>query len=198
MRQKLLAVPMLLLCLLCACGGNEKDPLQAPVDFRAALLAHGGCCFQLQARAESGGAVWELTLDCALDAAGSGTVTVLAPETIAGITAETDGSTGRLRYQTLALGLGTLPGVELAPAAAPGRLVRAWAQDWISSAGAEDDNLLVCYEADTFSVRTRFDAAGVPVRAELAVDGSVYFDAEIQNFVWKAGTNDETTQKDLG
>ena len=115
-----------------------------------------------------------------------------------GITAVTEGGTGSLRYDGVSLGLGTLPGTELAPAAAPGRLVRAWARDWIASAGQEEDALLACYEDGPVTVRTWFDAERVPLRAELAIDGTVRFFGEIRNFTWKAGNTDETTQENLG
>ena len=176
---------MLTLCLLCACGGKANDPLQAPMDYRTDLLAHGGCAFELDARAEAGEQLWELSLDCELDANGDGTVTVLAPESIAGISAVCEDGGASLRYDDLALGLGTLPGTELAPAQAPSRLVLAWAQAWIASAGPEN-------------VRTCFDAAGLPAWAELDINGQARFTAEIRNFTWKAGNNYETTETDLG
>ena len=200
MRHRLsrVAVPMMLLCLLCACAGGGNDTLQTPMEHRAALLAKGGCAFELEAMAEAGDRLWALTLACELDAGGSGTVTVLAPESIAGISAVLDGASGELRYEDVALGLGTLPGTELAPAAAPGRLVRAWSRDWIASAGDEGGGLLAVYEDGPVMVRTWFDAAGSPMRAELAQDGKVCFSAEIRNFQWKAGKTNETTQEDLG
>ena len=183
-RRGFLAVLMTTLCLLCACAGKANDPLQAPMDFRAELLARGGCAFELEALADADGQCWTLTLACALDPDGSGTVTVLAPESIAGIAAVTDGETGSLVYEDLCLGLGTLPGTELAPAAAPGRLVRAWARDWIASAGTEDGSLLACYEDGSLTARTWFDASGVPIRAELSIDGRTRFTAEIRDFQW--------------
>ena len=183
-----IAVPMMLLCLLCACAGKAQNPVQAPMDFRGRLLAEGGCAFELEARAEAGDRLWQLTLSCELDAAGDGTVTVLAPESIAGITARSQGGSGSLVYDGVCLGLGTLPGTELAPAAAPGRLVRAWAQDWISSAGPDTGCLLAAYEDGSFLSYTWFDARNLPVRAELAVDGETRFRAEIRNFRWKSGT----------
>ena len=199
MRHWKLAVPMmLLLCLLCACAGGAKDPLQTPMDHRAALLSRGGCAFELEARAEAGGQLWALRLACVLDADGGGTVTVLAPESIAGISAQLEPESDSLSYDGLTLALGTLPGTELAPAAAPGRLVRAWARDWIASAGEEEAGLLACYGEGPLTVRTWFDGSGVPIRAELAADGQMRFSAEIENFEWKAGTTNETTQEDLG
>lgn len=189
-RKILITVPMMiLLCLLCACGGKANDPLQAAMDFRTALLAKGGCAFELEALADTGEErLWELTLACTLDPEGNGTVTVLAPESIAGVTAVTEGGRSSLRCEALCLGLGELPGTELAPAAVPGRLVRAWAGDWIASAGADGEALLACYEDGGLKIRTWFDAEGVPLRAELAADGKTLFQAEIRNFTWKAGT----------
>ncbi|MBR6413508.1 MAG: hypothetical protein IKS21_02715 [Oscillospiraceae bacterium] len=200
MRQiaMILAVLMMLLFLLCACGRSESNPLQAPMDFRGTLLAQGGCHFVAEACAETGDRVWALTLDCTLNAEGSGTVTVLAPETIAGITARIDGEDGSLCYETLVLGLGTLPDSTLAPVAAPGKLVLAWARDWIASAGAEDETLLVCYSAEALEVRTRFGADGTPVQAELLQNGKACFSAELHNFEWKAETKDETTEENVG
>lgn len=198
MRRRRLAVLMMLLCLLCACAGKAEDPLQTPMDHRAALLARGGCAFELEARAEAGGQLWTLCLACELDAEGGGTVTVLAPESIAGLRARTEAGSDSLNYDGMTLALGTLPGTELAPAAAPGRLVRAWARAWIASAGQEEAGLLTCYEDGPIAVRTWFDEGGVPIRAELAADGQVRFTAEIRNFEWKAGTSHETTQEDLG
>ena len=198
-RSLFLAVLMTTLCLLCACaGGANNDPLQAAMDFRATLLSQGGCAFELEALAEAGDRLWELTLACELDPAGRGTVTVLAPESIAGITAVTDGETGSLRYEDLALGLGTVPGTELAPAAAPGRLARAWGRAWIASAGADGEALLVCYEDGDLLVETWFDETGTPLRADPALDGQVRVAATVRNFEWKAVETDETTEEDLG
>lgn len=192
------AVLMMSLCLLCACGGKEREPIQAPMDFRRELLTQGGCAMELEARAESGNLVWELTLDCRLDPAGKGSVTVLAPESISGVTALVDDTAGSLRYGDMALGLGLLPGTELAPAAAPGKLARSWTQAWIASAGEEDAGVMARYEDGRFTVSTWFDENQIPIRAELAVDGKLCFTAEIRKFEWKALETNETTEENLG
>lgn len=197
-RKALLAVLMMTHCLLCACAGGGNDPLQTPMDFRASLLGHGGCAFELDAQADTGDLVWSLTLACALDADGNGSVTILAPESIAGISAVSEDGGASLRYEELVLGLGTLPGTELSPAQAPGRLVRAWAQAWIASAGPEADGLFACFEDGDLTVRSWFDEGGLPVRAELTVDGRTRFAAEIRNFTWKDGTEHETVEANLG
>ncbi len=197
-RRFALAVLMTTLCLLCACGGKETDPLRAPMDFRTRLLAEQGCSFVLEARAQSGDRLWALGLDCRLDETGDGAVTVLAPESIAGITALLRDGSRSLRYEELCLGLGTLPGTELAPAAAPGQLVRAWSEAWIASAGADETGLLVCYEADPLQIRTWFDPAGLPLRAEIFSEGSLCFSGEIRNFAWKSERTNEAVEENLG
>ena len=199
MRRKILsAVLMTTLCLLCACAGRGSDPVQTPLDFRAALLANDGCAFELEAVAETDGLCWPLTLACALDAEGCGTVTVLAPESIAGITARLTEDGATLTYDDLALGLGLLSGTEQTPAAAPGLLARAWSKFWIASAGAEGEGLRAVFEEGGLRADTWFDGAGLPLRAVLSLDGKAYFTAEIRNFTWKAGTEHETTQENLG
>ena len=83
MRRRLFAVPMLLLCLLCACAGQRTESLQAPVDFRARLIQAGGCGLRLEGTADVGERVYAFTLDCVCGADGSAELTVLAPETLA-------------------------------------------------------------------------------------------------------------------
>ena len=184
-KQLLISVLLLPLCLLCACAGKEIEPLEAPMAFRAALLERGGCRFELEALAQAGEELWPLTLACDLDASGGGTVTVLAPESIAGVCARLEGEKGTLEYEDLALALGRLPDSDLAPAAAPGVLVRAWARDWIASAGPDGEDLLACYQGKDLEIRTWFDAGGLPLRAELALDGEVRFQGDVKNFAWK-------------
>ncbi len=185
-RKLSLAVLMTTLCLLCACASGGSEPLQTPMDHRTALLAGGGCVFELEARVDAGDLLWELTLSCVLNPSGDGTVTVLAPESIAGICAVCEDGAASLRYEDLALGLGTLDGAELAPALIPGRLARAWAQAWIASAGEEEDAVLACYEDGSLSLRTWFDGEHTPTRVEVAVDGQVRLTGEIKSFSYRA------------
>ena len=181
MRSALSALMTALLLLTgCAGGPGVEGKLERQRD---ALRSCPEIRFQAEVTGAAGDRVFTCTLDC-VSTPEETVLTVASPESIAGIAAVTDGETGSLVCDGLCLGLGTLPGTELAPAAAPGRLVRAWARDWIASAGTEDGALLACYEDGSLTARTWFDAEGVPLRAELSIDGRTRFTAEIRNFQW--------------
>ena len=175
MRRWSIAVPMMLLCLLCACGGKETNPLQAPMDFRKDLLQQGGCRVELAGTADLEEGVYSFRLEGRLDSDGSTEFTLLEPEELAGITVKTDGKTGRLICDAVSVAFGTPSDERLAPVSVPAALIRAWTEGYISSAGAEEELLLAVYElgydSDTVSVYTWFDETGAPVRAELALRG---------------------------
>lgn len=202
MRRIVFAVPMLLLCLLCACAGKRTESVQAPVDFRAALLQAGGCSLRLTGTADVGERVYAFSLACVCGADGSVELQILEPESLAGITARTDGKTGRLQFDDVGVTFGLSADSRLSPMEAPGSLIRAWIEGYIASAGTEGAERCVVYEvgydADAYRVETRFNTDGVPIRAELALDGNVLCRLEISEFQFFSGGDYETAEEDLG
>lgn len=202
MRRIVFAVPMMLLCLLCACAGKRTESVQAPVDFRAALLQAGGCSLRLEGTADVGERVYAFTVDCVCGADGSVELKILEPESLAGITASTDGKTGRLQFDDVCVTFGLLADSRFSPMEAPGSLVRAWLEGYIASAGTEGEERCVVYEVgydgDAYRVETRFNSDGVPIRAELARDGKVLCRLGISEFELFSGGDYETTEEDLG
>ena len=205
MRRRTLAVLTMLLCLLCACGGKENSPLQTPIDFRADLLNSGGCSFQAQISAEVEERMYDLTLDCSCLSGGTARVTVLAPETIAGVCAETDGKTGKLLYDGLSLAFGLPCDQRLAPVAMPAAVCRAWAEGMITSTGQEEEGLLAVYSMgsdDPVTVRTWFGPEGTPIRAELVWMGRVCGRMQIADYqtenIQTTGGSYEAAEEDLG
>ena len=47
------------------------------------------------------------------------------------------------------------------------------------------EDLLACYQGKDLEIRTWFDAGGLPLRAELALDGEVRFQGDVKNLAWK-------------
>lgn len=189
MRRKLLAVLMLPLLLLGACSGEQE--MDAPMEFRAKLLAQGGCGFTAQMQVDVSRRVCALTLQCRCDADGPAEITVLAPETIEGISATLESAGGVLHFDTVAVDFGLAAEDRLAPIALPALLTAHWASAYISAAGSEDGLLRVCYADDTdtldLSVDTWFDADNCPVYAEIALDGTVFAELTLTDFVWYGG-----------
>ena len=202
MRRRLLAVPMMLLCLLCACAGKRTESVQAPVDFRAGLLRAGGCSLRLEATADVGDQVCVFVLDCVLGADCSAELTLREPETLEGITARIDGDTGSLRFDDVCVTFGLPADSRLSPMEAPGMLIRAWIEGYIASAGTEGEEGCAVYEVgygpDACRVETRFDADGIPIRAELSLEGRVICKFEISEYQLLSGGDYETTEEDMG
>ena len=170
-RRSLLAVLMILLLPLSACGGGETKLLQVPMRFRTALLQKEGCSFQAQMQVRFADCAYDVTLDCRVKEDGSAELTVLAPETIEGIRALLDGERGSLEYEGVALEFGLPKDAEFSPLALPMLLAKAWREAYILSAGQEDGLVLVSYEEDRdgFTVDTWFDESGSPVFAEICL-----------------------------
>ena len=193
---------MMLLCLLCACGGKEKKELQASVDLRASLLRAGGCSFRLDGQTESEGRIYTYALRCRCRTDGSAEAEVIAPESIAGIRVRTGPGEAKLLYDGAELTFGEPEEPRLAPAAAPAVLVSAWTSAHIADAGTEDGRLLVCYrpddDEDGLLVYTTLDGQGRPCAAELVFEGRTVTVLTVSEFEFTTGGNDETTQEDLG
>ena len=198
----LLAVLMMLLCLLCACGGKRKDELQAPVDFRASLLQAGGCSFRLEGTTDVEGRVYSYSLQCLCRTDGSAEAEVISPESIAGICIRTAPGEAKLLYDGAELSFGEPDDPRLAPAAAPATLTAAWTEAYITDAGMENGSLHVCYrlgyDDNVLYVYTDFDKAGRPVGAEMVFDGRRVSTLTVSDFEFTSGGNDETTQEDVG
>ena len=191
MRRFLLAVLMTPLLLLSACSGRGKDDaMQAPMDFRTALLLHGGCSFTVQLRVDVQERLYDFSLACHGADDGSTEITVLAPETIGGIRATIRGETGDLIYDDLSLEFGLLEDTMLAPIELPAVLVACWESAYIESAGSDEGLLHVCYDGDYFGTPLRLDTwfeGGVPVRAELSLQGKVAAVMKLTDFSFDGG-----------
>lgn len=199
MRRAFFAVLTMLLCLLTACGGKETDALQAPMDFRAELLAQNGCCFTAQITADYGERVWQYTLRCAASPEGTASFEVLAPEAIAGVTAGIDGADGRLRFDGAYVDFGLMADGELSPIAAPLTVFSCWAEQYIASAGGGCVRYESGFGAKQLEVVTLFDEDNLPVKAEIYQQGTLLMTLDISDFSY-TGQRDRngTTQTNLG
>ncbi len=201
-RGSLIAVLMMLLCLLSACGGKEKKELQASVDFRTELLRAGGCRFRLDGRTEVEDRIYEYSLLCRCGTDGASEVEVLAPEPIAGIRVRTAPGEAKLLYDGAELTFGEPEEPRLAPAAAAATLVSAWTEANITDVGREDGALQMCcrfgYDEDGLLVYTTFDEKGKPASAELVCSSRTVTVLTISDFEFTTGGNDEITQEDMG
>ena len=186
MRKKpaFLLVLTIVLTLLTGCAAAE--PAQLPLSFRTQLLQAGACSFTAEIRADYGDTVVPFTLACSWTPDGT-ELTVVQPESIAGIRAAVRGSAACVTFDDTQIGLGSLAEGALAPLAAPYVLAQCWAGEYIDCTGTEDGLLRTTYRMGydeqelTVDVWFQTDPA-VPVRAEISCDDVMQMQLRISDF----------------
>lgn len=199
---KLAALTIGLTLALCACAGKtEQNAAQQALNLRQKLL-NGTCSFQAELTADYGEYVSEFSAACMHSAEDGTTMTILAPQTLAGLTAQADKTGARIVFEDTEAAFGTLTKLKLSPMAAPQLLAQAWESGYISLTGTEDGALhvtyLLGYDEDELTIDTWLKN-GAPEYAEIACGGQTVLQAVLTDFtIQEAKTNHEDTQKDLG
>ena len=185
MRKALLFAPMLML-LLTACGGEEKDPaaeLQAQyANLAGAVMeADVSCHYADEDRA------YTLLCDYAPDRS---TVTVLSPANLAGISATVENGTLTLSYEDVSLDAGGYSAAAISPVAALPKLMQAAASGYVTEKSEETVGERPCLRLacdlpdDEGSVYTTwFDQETLlPLRSEISAEGTVVFEVAWTRF----------------
>lgn len=194
MRHTEIAVLMTLLLPLCACSGaGGEETLQKAIDFRADVLNAPSCAYTAEVNADYGDVVYEFTMDCSLNADGTTAVTVTAPDTIAGITAEISGGDGTVTFADMALDFGTMAEGNITPVAAPAVIGECWRSAYIASAGEEDGNYRVRYEYDYEDEQLLVDTwfspeKNIPIYSEICYNEACVLKITISDFQIQTGT----------
>ena len=185
MRKALLFAPMLML-LLTACGGEEKDPaaeLQAQyANLAGAVMeADVSCHYADEDRA------YTLLCDYAPDRS---TVTVLSPANLAGISATVENGTLTLSYEDISLDAGGYSAAAISPVAALPKLMQAAASGYVTEKSEETVGERPCLRLacdlpdDEGTVYTTwFDQETLlPLRSEISAEGTVVFEVAWTRF----------------
>lgn len=202
MRLKVAAVLMILLCLLTACGSKENEALQAPMDFRAALLQAEACSFHAEITADYGDSVQQFGLQCECRIDGTAQVELTAPETLTGICATVTDSGGTLQFDGMAIAFDLLAGGNVAPIGAPCIVTAAWTNAYISAVGKEGETRRCTYaygyEERQLMIDCWFDEKNVPIFAEICYNNKTVLKIAITDFSYVSGGIYEATQENVG
>ena len=185
MRKALLFAPMLML-LLTACGGEEKEPAVMLQEQYAAVQS---ATMEADITCHYDDEVRQYTLLCAYTPRSS-TVTVLAPEDLAGISATVEEGTLTLSYEDISLDAGSYSAAAISPVAALPKLMEAAATGYVTEQSQEiveeqTSLRLSCDLGDQAGTvyTTWFDEQSLlPLRSEISVDGFVVFDVAWTRF----------------
>lgn len=187
MRRCLIAILVFTMLSFTACReGGRDNALQPAMNFRAELLNSGGAAFSAEVTADYGEEVYNFTLECQYATDGATKITVSAPDTLSGITAEIENETGKLTFGDTELSFGTLADGTVTPLSAPAVLGRCWQGAYIASGGKEKENYRVSYcdgfGDDQLLADTWFSQKGIPIYAELCYNETCVLMLQITDF----------------
>jgi len=176
---------VLMICVLLAGCTGEESVLASAIEFRAALVQAGGCSFRAQIEADFGDRIEAFTADCDFSADGTARLTILAPETLAGITAAVTDSGGKITYDGMSVDFGLLANGNVIPAAAPALTALCWCKEYISAAGWDEDIYRVTYEKDFDEKRLLIDTFfknDLPICAEVCYNNQRILKLNISDY----------------
>lgn len=178
--------PIIVMLLLCLVGCSRKEaPAQNALDFRTALTQAQGCSFVAEVRADYGEKLYDFTLEATYTPEET-TLTVTAPQAIAGISAVVTNDGAKLKFDGMELDFGELANGYVSPVSVPWLLGQCWLEEYISAAGSDGDlervSYLRGYDDEELNVDTWFSKGGIPVYAEVLYGDTRCLTIQIKDF----------------
>ncbi len=185
MRRLLSAVLTIPLLLLAGCGGSNSDE-QTALNLRAALQQAGGCRFVSEIHADCAGRLYDFSLEFSSDGE-TDTVTVLAPETIEGVSATVSEDGMHLVFEDVLLDFGMGESALSTPLLQPYLMTQCLISAYIAYTADTQNGTAVRYyygyEEDRLEIEVVLDRASLtPKTCEIYQDGQVILSAEITDF----------------
>lgn len=191
MRKGLLCVPMMILLLAsCAGGTGMSEAEELALAIRGEYLAMTSCTMDAAITADYGQRVYDFEVTAAVEGEAA-SLTLTAPETVAGMSAHVDGEKGTLEYDGLWVETGPLDDSGLTPISALPALLGAARSGYMEACCLEEENSLLRMDCG--------DPEGTPgtgveyalwfdgdthalTRGEISTDGVRRIVCEISNF----------------
>ena len=181
--KRILAM-VLAVVLLSGCGSADTE-MKTAMELREMLLSTQSCSFDTEINADFGDKLYSFSMKCEFDRDGSMTFTVIAPETIAGITGSVSYAGGKLTFDKSALAFSLLADGEVSPVSAPWLVMKALRGGYLTACGAEGDLLRLTiddsYEEDAMQSDI-WIKGHTPQYAEVVWQGRRILTLSIENF----------------
>lgn len=192
MRRMVFCVPMISLLLLTGCGGGGGGVSQAEqqaLQIRGEYLELDACTAHGTITADYGQRVYQYEIEAAVEGETT-TLTVTAPETVAGIKARIEGKDSFLEYEELMLETGPMDEAGLSPVSSIPVLLECARSGYITACSITDEGLLRvdCGDPEQAPGQGRAqslwfdpDSHGLR-RGEISVDGVLVITCEFTDF----------------
>ena len=182
--MKRLASILLILAILTGCSSGRQT-MERVLALRSALNVHG-CRFVADITADYGDSLYTFSLDCSFDPQGKLTFSVLAPESISGISGTVSAGGGELHFDDTVLAFALLADGQFSPISGPWVMMKALLSGYITSCGTEGGQLRATirdsYAEDALTVDLWLDQENIPLRGEICWNNHRILTIAVKNF----------------
>ncbi len=169
--------------LLCGCGADEA--MDRAVALRSRFQG-SECSFQATVSADYGDVIHTFVMDCQVDVHTKVDFTVVAPDTICGITGWLSGEEGFLTFDRELLAISHLAEGQLSPVSAPWVLMNSLRGGYLRHCGKTENGYRLTiddsYDDSAMQVDIWLDGEGIPLGGEILWQGRRILTVSIENF----------------
>lgn len=210
MKRRVRLFPLMMsLLLLAGCAGKgqgERTGEELALAIRKEFAGMTACTGRFSLTADYGERTFACVLDAAYDQVTGGTLTIVEPELVKGVSARFSAGETALVYDGFSLETGPLTDEGISPMETLPTLWRQISEGYIAAVAEKDGVLTVTYRADGQSPGTGLEAAVAfdmeshsPLSGELFWDGSRVAAVEALEFeMMGAAQNGTDTNEDVG
>ncbi len=183
--MKRITIVCLILILLSGCDSASSEIDKAQL-MRQKLLDGKGCQFTATVTADYGEEIYTFEMSCIADQIGNMQFTVLAPDSIQGITGKIENEKGKLTFDDQILAFEILADGQITPVSAPWLLVKTMRGGYIRSCGVDGEYLRTTifdsYEEDALQLDIWLTDELTPVQGEILFRGRRILTIHVINF----------------
>lgn len=176
---------VILAILLSGCKTAPRE-LEQGMELRSKILKGKQISFITDIVADYGDSIQLFSMDCLCDDQGNLSFTVVAPDTIAGITGKISQGQGQLTFDETALYIPVLTDEQINPVSAPWILMKTLRSGYLSSAGMEEDQLRMTihdtYEENALMLDIWLNDDSLPRNVEISYAGKNILTLTVRDF----------------
>ena len=177
--MKKLLLPLILVLFFTGCGqGNTPRGMS----LRQRMNDSNGCAFTAEVRAYIGKEEYVFSMDCECGNSDTVTFTVIAPESLSGITGELSSGSGSLTFDGQALAFPMLAQGTMSPISSVWVLLHALRGGYLTDEGKEGLTIDETYQGVPLRLSVTLDNEDMPTFTEIFQDGERILSLALTNF----------------